>query len=305
MSVTPDLRLLRYFVAVAEERNFTRAAERLHIAQPPLSTAIRQLEQQLGVQLLERTSREVRLTPAGELLLTRGAALLAQADATFAAVRELVHAPEGRLRLGTTPSARLALTPALLAACAEHAPGVMLYTGEDTTASMLRDLRAGRLDLVLAFCSDDVRGLERLRLCDAPAVVHVAAAHPLAGRASVALAELRDEPFLVAGSEDSAGWSAAVVEACRAAGFDPRTVPDPYADLGVRAVREGLGVVLYPRLAYPSEMAGSVLVELAPPVTLPFELVWSGARSSGALQAVLDAARLLRDARGWVGASSG
>jgi DNA-binding transcriptional LysR family regulator len=289
--VTADLRLVRYFVAVAQERNFTRAAERLHMAQPPLSVAIRQLEQQLGVQLLERTSRQVELTPAGLLLLERGTRLLAEADATFAAVQELERAPEGRVHVGVAPNARLDLTPALVAACAEHAPGVMLYTREDTTGALLRELRAGRLDLALAFCPIRDAGLAFERVRDAPAVAHVAASHPLADRGTIALSDLRDDTFIVAGSEDSAGWTAAVLEAGRAAGFEPKATPDPHADLGMRAVREGVGVVLYPRSSFPAELGGSVLLELDPPVTLPFDIVWAPFRRSGAVQAVLAAAR--------------
>ncbi len=98
--MTPDLRQLRYFVAVAEELNFTRAAERLHMAQPPLSAAIRQLEEQLGVPLLARTTRQVELTPAGQVLLERGRALLRHADEVFAATRETDRAPVGRVAPG-------------------------------------------------------------------------------------------------------------------------------------------------------------------------------------------------------------
>src|SRR3954447_24646999 len=98
-AVVPDLRLIRYFVAVAEERHVTRAAERLHMAQPPLSAAIRQLEQQLGVALLDRRARGVRLTPAGELLLERGRHLLAEADDIAAAVRAVDGEASGLLRL--------------------------------------------------------------------------------------------------------------------------------------------------------------------------------------------------------------
>jgi DNA-binding transcriptional LysR family regulator len=291
--LTPELRLLRYFVAVARERNFTRAAEQLHMAQPPLSVAIRQLEEQLGVQLLERSSRQVELTPAGSLLLERGTRLLAEADATFAAVRELERAPEGRLHVGVAPNARLDLTPALVAACAEHAPGVMLYTREDTTGALLRELRAGRLDLALAFCPvrDPALAFERLR--DAEAVAHVCDAHPLSDRGTVALRELRDDTFLIAGGADSDGWTTAVIEACRAAGFEPAVAPDPHADLGMRAVREGIGVVLYPRSSFPARLEGSRLLTLDPPVTLPFELVWAPFRRSGAVDAVLEAARTL------------
>ncbi|MEN0014608.1 MAG: LysR substrate-binding domain-containing protein [Solirubrobacteraceae bacterium] len=301
--MTPELRLLRYFVAVAEERNFTRAAERLHMAQPPLSTAIRQLEQQLGAQLLERTPRQVDLTPAGELLLARGRELLSQADEVFAAVRELDGTAEGRLHMGVAPPARLGITPPFVAGCAELAPGVMLYTREDSTGAMQRDVKSGRLDLALGYCPVEQPGLAYERVCDAEAVVHIAAAHPLAQRGTpVSLSDLRDEPFIVAGSEDSSGWTSAVLDACAAAGFTPKTVPDPYAHLGMRAVKEGLGVVLYPRVAFAEHLGDSVLLELVEPVTFPFALIWPEHRRSGTIDAILGAAREIRAREGWVAA---
>lgn len=300
LAVTPELRLVRYFVAVAEERNFTRAAERLHMAQPPLSAAIRQLEQQLGVQLLERSPRQVELTVAGSLLLERGRALLAEADAVFSAVQEVERAPEGRLHVGVAPPARLEITPTFVAGCAELAPGAMLYTREDATGAMQRDVRAGRLDLALGYCPIEQPGLAYERLCDAEAVLHVAAGHPLAGRERVSVAELRDETFIVAAGEDSAGWTQAVLVACADAGFTPRTVPDPYAHLGMRAVQEGLGVVLYPRTAFSAHLGSSVLVALEEPLTFPFTLIWPPQRRSGTLDAVLDAARAVRDREGWL-----
>jgi len=289
--MTPDLRQLRYFVAVAEELNFTRAAQRLHIAQPPLSAAIRQLEQQLGVALLERTTREVRLTAAGALLLERGRRLLAEADEVFAAVRAVEKAPVGRLAIGVAPTARFGLAPELFAACAAQAPGIMLYPREDATGALLRDLRAGRLDAVLGFCAPPDDALVRERLRDEPAVLHVRDDHPLAGRESVALADLRDETIVVAGGPESPGYTTTVVELCRAAGFEPRTVPDPYPDLGVQAVREGLGVVIYVRTAFAPALPGSAFVPIAPAVTLPFDLLRRPGAPSAALEAVLDVAR--------------
>src|SRR4051794_23084283 len=262
--VTPDLRQLRYFLAVAEELNFTRAAERLHMAQPPLSAAIRQMEDQLGVELFERTSREVRLTAPGRLLREQGARLVAEADRVFAAVREVERAPVGRLAIGVAPPARFRIGPQLLAACASQAPGVMLYPREETTGSLLRDLRAGRLDLVLGFCAPPDDALERERLRNQPAIVHVDASHPFAGRDHVALADLRDETLIVAGGPESPGYTATVVELCRAAGFEPRTIADPYPDLGLQAIREGLGVVVYPRTAFGPELDGSAFVPIEP-----------------------------------------
>jgi DNA-binding transcriptional LysR family regulator len=289
-AVTPELRLIRYWVAVAEERHVTRAAERLHMAQPPLSAAIRQLEQQLGVALLDRSARGVTLTEAGELLAERGRRLLAEADDVVAAVRAVEGEASGLLRLGLTPAARHGVAPELLAAWSERVPGVMLHTREDTTGALVRDVRDGRLDLALLFCPPPLEGLAHRVARDEPAVVHVPAGHPVAGRPGVALEDLHGETFLVAGGKDSPGFTAAVLAACRGAGFEPVTRPDPYPDLGTRAVREGLGVVLYVRSAFaPGALSDTVLVPVDPPVTLPFVLAWRG-KPDVRLAAVLDAA---------------
>jgi DNA-binding transcriptional LysR family regulator len=287
--VLPELRLIRYFVAVAEEGNVTRAAERLHMAQPPLSAAVRQLEQQLGVALLDRSSRRVRLTAAGEELLVRGRELLAQADTLVRDVQAVERSPSGLLRGGLSPAARFGLVPDLLERWSTAAPGVMLHTSEDTTGALLRDVRHGRLDLAVVFCPPDVVGLAAMRLRDEPAVVHVRADHPLAGRTHVALAELAAETLLVAGGQDSPGYTAAVLAACRAAGFEPHTRPDPHPDLGTQAIREGLGIVLYVRTAFGPGLEGSVLVPVEPEVTFPFVLVWREDARSAALNAVLAA----------------
>jgi DNA-binding transcriptional LysR family regulator len=288
--VLPELRLIRYFVAVAEEGNVTRAAERLHMAQPPLSAAVRQLEQQLGVALLDRTSRQVRLTAAGEQLLERGRELLARADTVVRDVQAVERSPSGLLRCGLSPAGRFGLVPNLLERWSTAAPAVMLHTNENTTGALLRDVRHRRLDLAVVFCPPDLNGVASRSLRDEPAVVHVRNDHPVANRTHVALDELATDTFLVAGGEDSPGYTAAVVAACRAAGFEPRTRPDPYPDLGTQAIREGLGVVLYVRSAFGPRLEGSVLVPVQPVVTFPFVLVWREDVRSAALSAVLAAA---------------
>lgn len=294
--MTPDLRQVRYFVAVAEELNFTRAAERLHMAQPPLSAAIRGLEKQLGVDLLERTTREVKLTAAGRLLLERGRQLLAAADDVFDAVRAVEKAPTGRIAIGVAPTARFGLAPELFAACAAQAPGVMLYPREDTTGALMYELRQGRLDLVIGFCAPPDDALERERLRDEPAVIHVAEDHPLATREGVRLEDLSNETFIIAGSPDSPGYTVTVVDLCRQAGFEPSTVRDPYPDLGLQAVREGIGIVIYVRTAFAPDMPGSVFVPVDGGASLPFDLLWRRGARSGALDATLAVARGLSDA---------
>jgi DNA-binding transcriptional LysR family regulator len=288
----PELRLIRYWVAVAEERNITRAAERLHISQPALSTAIKQLEAQLGVALLDRSDRVLGVTAAGELLLEEGRALLREADRVAEAVRAQEGSTVGRLRVGMTPTARYGLGPRLLAASSELAPGVMLYPQEDTSGALLRDVRGGRLDLAVVFCAVAAfDGVVLEPLLSEPAVVHLRSDHALASRSSVRLEELTAETLLVAESADSGGFTARVLELCRARGFEPVVRPDPYPDLGLQGVREGLGVVVYVRGAFPDDVPGSAFVPVEPAAEFPFSLAWREGPRSGALEAVLRAFR--------------
>jgi DNA-binding transcriptional LysR family regulator len=283
----PELRLVRYWIAVAEEGNITRAAERLHLSQPALSTAVKQLEQQLGVALLDRSDRVLRVTPAGEVLLREGRALLAAADRAFEAVRERDGALTARLRIGVSPTARHGLGPELLRACGERVPGVMIYPQEDTTGALVRDVRAGRLDLAVLFCSGEGEVVRH-----EPAVVHVRDDHPLAGRPAVGLDELAGETLLVAESAESGGFTETVLGFFAGAGLaPPRVRPDPYPDLGLQAVREGLGVVLYVRSAFPPQLRGSAFVPVKPEVGFPFSLLWRSGPRSAALDAVLEVAR--------------
>jgi DNA-binding transcriptional LysR family regulator len=273
--MTPDLRLIRYFVTVAEERNVTRAAERLHVSQPSLSAAIQQLERQLGVELLTRVGRRIEITPAGELLRERGQELLEHADAIIGEVRDRHEAGAGRLTLGVSPTARFGIAQRVLVACTTEVPAVMLYTVEGTTGTMLRDVARGRLDLAITFCAPEPpAGIELLLLHQEPAIVHLPSEHRLASRPQLRLADLEAETILVAATEDSRGFSDRVLSAFRTIGITPRVLADPYPDLGLQAVREGLGIVIYPRSAFPTELAGSAFVALVPPLAMPFHLAY-------------------------------
>ena len=288
-----ELRLLRYFVAVADDGNVTRAAERLHIAQPSLSAAVKQLEGQLGVTLVERAGRGIALTPAGELLALRGRRLLEEAEAVVEEVRSRGSAPAARLRLGLSPTARYGVAPDLLAACAREAPAVMLYTSEDTTGALLRDVATGRLDLAVVFCAPRPLpdGVEVVELRAEPAIVHLRDDHPLAGREAVSLADLAGETILVASSRESSGFTDRVLAAFEAAGVAPQTAADPYPDLGLQAVREGVGVVVYARGAFPEAVPGSAFVPIEPVLPLPFELARRAGPASAAVEKVVEVAR--------------
>lgn len=292
--MSADLRLIRYFVTVAEEGNVTRAAERLHISQPSLSAAIRQLEAQLGVELVVRIGRRIEITPAGELLRDRGRELLDQADAVIDEVRDRHDAGASRLSIGVSPTARYGIARRLLVACTSEVPAVMLYTVENTTGALLRDTARGRIDLAITFCAPDPPpGVELLLLHDERAVVHLPNNHRLATRARVTLEDLRDETVLVAATDDSHGFSNRVLAAFTAAGITPHTVADPYPDLGLQAVREGLGIVIYPRSAFPAELSGSAFIPLTPPVRMPFHLAYRVPPRATAVRSVLEVARTL------------
>jgi DNA-binding transcriptional LysR family regulator len=292
--MTPELRLIRYFVVAAELGNFTRAAERLHISQPSLSAAVKQLEAQLGTPLVVREGRRVSVTPTGELLLRRGHELLELADAIVHEVRQRGAAASGRLRLGLSPTARYGAAPRLLAACAAQAPAVMAYTREDTTGALLRDVAGGRLDLAVTFCATEPPpGVQLSALFDEPAVVHLPAEHALAARPTLSVEDLAQETILIAASSDSAGFTKRVLAAFEARGVEPQLRADPYPDLGLQAVREGLGLVIYARSAFPDDLPGSAFVPLRPQLILPFELASRTATSSLPVHTVLGIAERL------------
>ncbi|MBL7488875.1 LysR family transcriptional regulator [Frankia sp. AgB1.9] len=178
---------LTYFVAVAEELHFGRAAQRLGIAQPPLSRAISRLERRLGVQLLERSTRRVSLTPPGEVFLRESRAAL---DALDAAVRRTQQAARpSRLVLAVRPAVGSGLLPAVLAGYAAHestVPVEMIFTREPVTA-----IRDGRADVALVCDTDDLAGLQTAQVMTEAPVALLPTGHPLTHRSAVTMAELR------------------------------------------------------------------------------------------------------------------
>jgi DNA-binding transcriptional LysR family regulator len=192
----PELRQLRAFVAVAETLNFTRAAERLHLGQQAVSKTVGQLERELGVPLLERTTREVRLTAAGSALLAAGRDVLASADRAFDAARAAGRGLAGTVRVGVSPAVGPGDRPELVRALRAGADDLSVSLIEVRPGDVVRALRDRRVELVIARTAPDEAEVESAALRPTPAVVFLPRDHRLAGRASVRLAELDGERLL-------------------------------------------------------------------------------------------------------------
>ncbi|MFF9184067.1 LysR family transcriptional regulator [Streptomyces misionensis] len=214
-----ELRQLGYFVAVAEELHFGRAADRLHIVQSAVSQQIRRLERELGAELFDRSPRRVRLTAAGERLLPKARAVLTAAERARAAVAP----PEG-LRLGTSTGLGTHLDR-VLAAFAERAPGVPVELCSLPTGERLARVAAGRLDAAFVRGAEPPPGVRVLPLWPDPLVAAVPATHPLARAPEIDLVDLAALPLALTPRRNNPALVDLVVGACHAAGFEP--VPGP------------------------------------------------------------------------------
>ncbi|WP_223281096.1 LysR family transcriptional regulator [Streptomyces antnestii] len=225
MADTMDLtqRVLEQFVVLAEERHFGRAAERLSMSQPPLSQAIQRLERRLGVRLVERSTRAVRLTPAGEAFAQDARHLLQAQHAAVERARRIAHGTEGELHLGFVSGLAHAFLPRVLRAAQNQLPGLRLHLHQNASVELAAMVRSGRLDL--AFVRGPLADADALDLHPL-AVERLAVAlpegHPLAHHASLRLSDLATEDFALPSLTALAGLAEQVTSACRAAGFAPR-----------------------------------------------------------------------------------
>ena len=210
-----NLRRLEYFLAVARERNFTRAAERLHVAQPALSRQVRELEHELGTELIHRTTHDFELTEAGALLLARGPELLASADALWRSVRAHGSGEQGDVVVAYGASASYDTAPRLLEALARDQPGIAIETEVRAAAEIVAAVQDGSVDLGLVRCPPDAPGLER-RTC-APTARACSCARTTGSptRPAARLTDLSEEPLLLHPREANPGHYDAVVALCR------------------------------------------------------------------------------------------
>lgn len=251
MNIVFELRAARYFVAVAEELHFGRAAARLRMSQPPLSQAIRRLEREVGAQLLERTNRSVTLTAAGRAFLTECRNLLVHAEAVAETPRLTAAGARGHLTLGTVASALHWPLPDALTLLRERAPHLAVSVHELDTHQVVPQLRQGTIDIALARLATSPTGIRTRVLLEDDFVALLPAGHRLAaGHGPLDLAGLADDPWVWLPREISPDYHDDMAATCRAAGFSPQTRHLAHSiSSQIALVGCGLGVTIVPETA--------------------------------------------------------
>jgi len=261
-----ELRHLRYFVAVAEELHFGRAAARLHIAQPPLSQQIRQLEGELGVVLFTRTRRHVELTPAGRAFLDEARGVLAGAEQAVRTAQRASRGEIGQLAIGFVPSADLDILPRVLRVWKARFPDVEITLHSLLSGAQVEALHAGRIQVGFVRLPVDESGLVVERIQREPLVAALSRGHRLARSARVRLADLAGDTMVLFTRDIAPGYYDVFIGACRRAGFTPRVLHPGSMQTNLGLVSAGLGVALMPASIRNLRRAGVVYRPLAPPV---------------------------------------
>jgi len=242
-----NLRQLRYLVALADERHFTRAAAREHVAQPALSQQIRSLERELGQALVERTTRKVALTQAGEILVARARRALAELDAAQAELQSLAGVQAGRLSVGALHTMGPVDLSLLLATFHDRYPAVELTVREQSSEELAGMLRDDEIDVAFLSVTERIqsRGLALRPLVSEELVVVLPIEHPLAGHELLRLRDLVDEFFI--SFREGARLRELLVASAAEAGFEPRIALESNESRRIRSlVSRGLGVAILP-----------------------------------------------------------
>jgi DNA-binding transcriptional LysR family regulator len=293
----PELRRLRYAVAVADELNFTRAAERLGVSQQVLSEQIRRLEDELGLQVFDRTTRQVRVTSHGRQILDEARAVVGAADALRDRARRLASAQAGVVRLGYSRSTAFDTAP-LVSAVTEARPELRVEVREVPSRQLPQAARDGDVDVALSRWADDTDQLFAHTLRRLRSGVILRAGDALAGRAEVALGDLAGRSLVMHRREDAPARHDATLAACAEAGVEPEIVTArlPFDPL-FTDVAEGRGVQIASESIRGALPAGLTWVPLASGVLEQrVDLLWDPARAHPARDAFLD------EARAWAGA---
>jgi DNA-binding transcriptional LysR family regulator len=287
-----ELRHLRYFVAVAEELHFRRAAARLHISQPPLSQQIRQLETELDVQLLDRSRRRVELTAAGEAFYARAREILAAVDDAGRLARRVQRGEVGRLSVGFVGSAMYSIAPEVLQAFREQREGVDLRLRELTTAAALDQLESGRIDVGFVRPASPRQGIAVESVLREEIVVALPEAHRLASRDRLALDELTGEPMVLLTRTGSPGVRDVLEAATARFGGEDHLVQEAAeVQTVIGLVAGGVGFSLVPDSVRSLTRRGVVYRPIADAPSIELALAWRAGDRSPVLAAFREVVR--------------
>jgi DNA-binding transcriptional LysR family regulator len=246
-----ELRHLRYFVAVAEELHFRRAAERLHVAQPAVSEQIRKLESELGVQLFNRTQRSVVLTPSGTAMLGEARRVLRQAEVAQMAARNAVDEAKCRLRIGYLGDSLPANVSRAMRMLTASAPRVQISLETGPAHGLIEAVRMDQLDAAVAGLPAPTRGLRATPAGQEGLVAAVPVTHPLATGVPVPIERLAPERLVTLPRDTNPAFHGMIVSICRDAGLSPSLLelPEPRVDQALMTVATGAGTALLPESA--------------------------------------------------------
>lgn len=261
-----ELRHLRYFITVAEELHFGRAADRLHMAQPPLSQQIKQLEIALGFQLFYRTKRSVQLTEAGQVFLLESRKLFKQLDQAIESGRQVSRGESGQLVIGFISSSAYSVLPEMLRSFRSQVPEVRLELHEMPTNEQIEWLRQGKIDLGILRPPVEDHSLHLSTILREPMVVALPESHPLIDQSAIALANLSRESFVLFPRPLSPRVYDQIISLCQQAGFSPNIVQEAMQmQTIVSLVAGGMGVSIVPISLQNMQRTGVVYKPLAEP----------------------------------------
>ncbi len=292
----PDIRQLERFIAVARERSFRRAAAQLHISQPPLSDAIRKLEEEIGTPLFLRDRHRVELTRAGEVFVGRAELLLSQLDDSVAEAQAVATGLSGQITVGFFPTATYDVLPRVLRTFRDRHPEVGLRFTEVTTPEQPEALRLKEIDVALFLAPmASVKGMAQQVFHKEPLIVAVPEDHRLARREDIGIADLREEPFVFIPPRWGTGLHAHVSSAFAEAGFAPNVVEEvQHLHTMVSLVAAGIGVAVGAASLRHFNPPGVVFRNLrmrSSPRHVEFGVAWRRDDASPAVAHFLDIAR--------------
>ena len=294
-----ELRHLRYFIVLAEELNFTRAAERLHIAQPPLSQQIRSLENELGLQLFDRRTRPLQLTPAGQVFLEEAHQVFTQVEQAIVSAQRASRGQIGRLTVGINTSIANSVLPDILRAFGTRFPDVEFVLHELVSYQQLQELRDRQIDVGFVHLhnlqkineNDDT--LSFASILQEPLVIVLPESHPLAGQSQVSLEALADELFILPPPHLPPGLYGQVVSLCQQVGFSPKVRQEAtWMTTVLSLVAGGVGISLLPANVQNLQRTGIVFrsIREQSPI-LEMAMVWRRNDSSVILHNFLEVVR--------------